>query len=310
MLKKILDYTLHFNKIGSLLVTTAKNWYNRDPFRESAIISYNAIFSLPGLLVVVFTLAGYFFDADVLSGRLHIQISQAMGHEAADQIQAIIVQGYKSKSTWWSTIIALVTIFIGATGVFVQMQKSLNNIWEVKATTTKSGIVSYIQTRLFSFGLIITIAFLLLISLVLSSFLSALSTWFMQHFSESFLVFFHILNFIVSLAIITILFVLMFKILPDAKIKWHLVWIGAFVTALLFVLGKTALGFYFGKANPGAGYGAAGAIILIMLWTSYSSMIVFFGAEFTKVYADVYYGEVKPSANAVKIETPVVTTPQ
>ena len=303
MIKRILDYRLHFNKIGSLLVTTAKNWYNRDPFRESSIIAYNAIFSLPGLLVVVFTLTGYFFDAEVLSGRLHTQIAKAMGTETADQIQAIIVQGYKSKDSWFATAVALVTIFIGATGVFVQMQISLNNIWEVKATVVKSGIWEYLKTRLFSFGLIITVAFLLLISLVLSSLLAALGNWFIQRFSETFVVFFHVLNFVFSLIVITVLFVLMFKILPDAKIKWHLVWIGAFVTALLFVLGKTALGFYFGKANPGAGYGAAGSIILIMLWTSYTSMIVFFGAEFTKVYADTYYGEVPASDNAVKVET-------
>ena len=295
-------YKLHFEKIGLLLKTTAQNWYKRDPFRESAVIAYYAIFSLPGLLVVIFTLAGYFFDAEVLSGKLHGQIAQAMGKDTADQIQLIIVAGRKSQDSWFATTVAISTIFIGATGVFVQMQVALNCIWEVKATVTQSGILAYLKKRLFSFGLIVTVAFLLLISLVLSSLLSALGNWFMQHFSESFLIFFQILNFIFSLAIITVLFVLMFKILPDAKIKWHLVWIGAFVTALLFVLGKTALGIYFGKANPGAGYGAAGSIILIMLWTSYSSMIVFFGAEFTKVYADFYYGEVAPTANAVKVE--------
>ena len=295
-------YKLHFEKIGLLLKTTAQNWYKRDPFRESAVIAYYAIFSLPGLLVVIFTFAGYFLDAEVLSGKLHGQIAQAMGKDTADQIQLIIVAGRRSQDSWFATTVAISTIFIGATGVFVQMQVALNCIWEVKATVTQSGILAYLEKRLFSFGLIVTVAFLLLISLVLSSLLSALSTWFMQHFSESFLIFFQILNFIFSLAVITVLFVLMFKILPDAKIKWHLVWIGAFVTALLFVLGKTALGIYFGKANPGAGYGAAGSIILIMLWTSYSSMIVFFGAEFTKVYADFYYGEVAPTANAVKVE--------
>ncbi len=305
-----MKYTIHLEKIGLLLKTTAQNWYKRDPFRESAVIAYYAIFSLPGLLVVIFTLAGYFFDAGVLSGKLHGQIAQAMGNETADQIEQIIIMGRKSKDSWFATTVAISTIIIGATGVFVQMQIALNAIWEVKATVTQSGILAYLQKRLFSFGLIVTVAFLLLISLVLSSLLSALGTWFMQHFSESFLIIFQILNFVFSLAIITVLFVLMFKILPDAKIKWHLVWIGAFVTALLFVLGKTALGFYFGKVNPGAGYGAAGSIILIMLWTSYSSMIVFFGAEFTKVYADFYYGEVAPTANAVKVENIVIETPQ
>ena len=297
-----MDYHLHFSKIGKLLVTTSKNWYNRDPFKESSVIAYNAIFSLPGLLVVVFTVAGYFFDADVLTGKLHRQISEAMGNGTADQVQEIIVMGHKSKDSWFATTVALVTIFIGATGVFVQMQKSLNSIWEVKAIVTQSGLLNYLKTRLFSFGLIITIAFLLLMSLVLSSLLAAFSNWVEYYFSTSFLMLFQVLNFLFSLSIITVLFVLMFKILPDAEIKWHLVWIGAFVTALLFELGKTILGLYFGKANPGVGYGAAGSIICIMLWTSYSSMIVFFGAEFTKAYADLYYGEVPASENAIKEE--------
>ena len=297
-----MDYHLHFSKIGKLLVTTSKNWYNRDPFKESSVIAYNAIFSLPGLLVVVFTVAGYFFDADVLTGKLHRQIAEAMGSGTADQVQEIIVMGHKSKDSWFATTVALVTIFIGATGVFVQMQKSLNSIWEVKAIVTQSGLLNYLKTRLFSFGLIITIAFLLLMSLVLSSLLAAFSNWVEYYFSTSFLMLFQVLNFLFSLSIITVLFVLMFKILPDAEIKWHLVWIGAFVTALLFELGKTILGLYFGKANPGVGYGAAGSIICIMLWTSYSSMIVFFGAEFTKAYADLYYGEVPASENAIKEE--------
>ena len=124
MLKKFWDYRLDFRKVGKLFQTTFKNWYDRDPFRESAVIAYNAIFSLPGLLVVVFTLVGYFFDAEVFSGKLHSQIARSMGAETADQIQSIILQGYKSKDTWFHTTIAIMSIIIGATGVFVQMQKS------------------------------------------------------------------------------------------------------------------------------------------------------------------------------------------
>ena len=135
---------------------------------------------------------------------------------------------------------------------------------------------------------------------MLSSLLSALGTWVSQHLSESILIIFQILNVIFSLAIITVLFAMMFKFLPDAKIKWRSVWFGASFTALLFVLGKSLLGLYFGKANPGSGYGAAGSIILILLWVSYSSMIVFFGAEFTKVYSDTLYGQIPPSEIAIK----------
>jgi membrane protein len=284
---------------------TIRRWYDHDPFREGAIIAYNAIFAIPGLLVVVITFAGYFFGDDAVSGHLHKQLASVMGADIADQIQKMIIMSLKSKDSVMATIIGIATIIIGATAVFVELQKTLNNIWQVKASDTKSDFWMFIKTRLFSFGLIISIAFLLLISLVLSSLLSAIGNWVQQYWSESFLILFKVLNTIFSLAIITSLFALMFKILPDAKIKWPSVWIGAFVTSFLFVIGKSALGLYFGKANPGSGYGAAGSIILILIWTSYSSMIVFFGAEFTKTYSDYYFGEIPPSENAVKKNTTI-----
>jgi len=294
-----------FDQAGTILKTTLKKWWNRDPFKESAIIAYYAIFSLPGLLVVVITIAGYFFGADAVSGKLHSQVAQAMGTDTADQVQSMVLLASKSKDSVWATMMGIAIILFGATGVFAQLQKLLNTIWEVKASTTKSGIWSFLKTRIFSFGLIVSIAFLLLISLVISSLLSAFSSWVIQHWSESLLIIFEIVNVIFSLAIIAVLFALMFKFLPDVKIKWHSVWIGAFVTSLLFVLGKSALGLYFGKADPGSGYGAAGSIILILLWTSYSSMIVFLGAEFTKVYSDNLYGQMPASENGVKEKSSV-----
>ena len=225
-----------------------------------------------------------------------------MGSDTADQIQSIVMIASKSKDSLWATIMGIAIIIFGATGVFAQLQKSLNTIWEVKASATKSGILSFLKTRIFSFGLIVSIAFLLLVSLVVSSMLSAFSSWVVQNWSESLLIMFQILSFIFSLGIIAVLFALMFKFLPDAKIRWSTVWIGAVVTSMLFVIGKTALGLYFGKADPGSGYGAAGSIILILLWTSYSSMIVFFGAEFTKVYSDFIYGKAPASESGVNLE--------
>ncbi len=293
--------TQRFNKIGTLLKSTFNQWWDRDPFREGAIIAYYAIFSLPGLLVVVIALAGYFFGADAVSGHLHSQIAGAMGNDTADMVQGMVVMSMKSKDSVWAAIFGIATIIFGATAVFAQFQQSLNIIWEVKAEPTKSGIWMFIKTRLFSFGLIVSIAFLLLISLVVSSLLAAFGNWIQQYWAPSLFIIFTVLNALISLFIITILFAMMFKILPDAKIKWPSVWIGAFVTSLLFVIGKTALGLYFGTADPASGYGAAGSIILILLWTSYSSMIVFFGAEFTKVYSDYYYGVMAPSENAVKL---------
>lgn len=289
-------------KIFALFKVALNKWWKRDPFNESAIIAYNAIFSLPGLLVVVIAIAGYFLGSDAVSGRLHSEVKQAMGTDTADQVQSMIMIANKSKDSVWATIFGVAIILVGATRVFVQLQKSMNAIWEVKVSPSKSGFWSFIRLRIFSFGLIISIAFLLLVSLVLSSLISALGSWVTKQWSESLLVIFQILNVVFSLVIITVLFALMFKFLPDAKVKWRTVWIGAFVTSVLFVIGKSALGLYFGKADPASGYGAAGSLVLILLWTSYSSMIVLYGAEFAKAYSDKQYGDMPPSQNSVKIK--------
>ncbi len=290
----------NFKNILAISKTALKKWWAKDPFKESAVIAYYAIFSLPGLLVVIITVAGYFFGQKVVNGHIASQITSTMGADTAQQIQDIIEKGTESKNSLGATIIGVVTILIGATGVFAEFQKSINNIWEVKPDESKSGILSLLKVRLFSFGLIISIGFLLIVSLVVSALLAAFGTWVTNHFSESFLVVLQVFNFILSLGIMTILFALIFKFIPDAKIKWHHVWIGSFLTSLLFEGGKYSLGLYFGTADPGNGYGAAGSIILIMIWVSYSSMIVFYGAEFTHAYAKKVEGRILPGKNAIK----------
>lgn len=286
--------------LWSLFKETFKEWNEKDPFRQSAVIAYYAIFSLPALLVVVITLAGYFFGAEAVNEKVMGEVKDTMGHETAEQVNEMLQKANNSRASIWATIIGTITLLVGATGVFVELQKSLNIIWEVKATKTKSGIWALLKARLFSFGLILSIAFLLLISLVISTALAAMSDLVSADSSRMVVLVFEALNFLVSLGVISVLFALMFKILPDAKIQWKHVWVGAIVTGLLFTIGKTALAFYFGKAEPGSGYGAAGSIILILLWVSYSSMILFFGAEFTRAYAKRYSGDVPPSENAEK----------
>ncbi|SDD36423.1 YihY/virulence factor BrkB family protein [Williamwhitmania taraxaci] len=292
-----------FSTIFTLLKTTFKKWWDRDPFSQSEIVAYNAIFSLPGLLVVVLAIAGYFFGGDAVSGKLHSEVSQTMGTDTADQIEKMVLIANKSKDSIWATLLGIAILIFGATRVFVQFQKSFNTIWDVKASPTSSGIWSFVKTRIFSFGLIVSIAFLLLISLLISSLLSAFSSWVVQNWSESLLIVFKMLSLVFSVGIIAVLFALMFKYLPDTKIKWSTVWIGAFITSLLFAIGKSGLALYFGKADPSSGYGAAGSIILILLWTSYSSMIVFFGAEFTKVYSDFIHGRLSASTKVAKADT-------
>jgi membrane protein len=280
--------------IGKLLKLTFAEWSRKDPFRESAIIAYYAIFSIPGLLLLIISITGYFFGKDVVNANIIEQVSMTMGADTALQVKDMLTNASQAKSTTFGTIIGVVILLIGATGVFVELQKTLNSIWQVKVVA-KKGILPILKARLFSFGLIFAIAFLLLISLVVSAALAAMSNWIKADTSAAALVFFHVINFVFSLVVISTLFGLMFKILPDAKIKWKQVWLGSLLTGLLFTIGKTALAFYFGKAEPTSIYGAAGSVVLILLWVSYSSMIMFFGAEFTAAYAKMYSGKVPPS---------------
>ncbi len=286
---------------GTIIKKTAIAWNAADPFREAAVVSYYAIFSIPALLVIIIAAAGLVFGREAVSGHISAQISSAMGAETAKQVEEIIAKASETKASIVASIIGVITLIMGATGVFAQLQKSLNLIWDVEAKPKKAWLKT-LKDRLFSFGLILSIGFLLLISLFISAALSAFSDWIKAHLPDFMMFLFRALSFVVSFAVITILFTLMFKILPDVKVKWKNVWIGAMITTLLFIIGKFALGLYFGKAEPGSTYGAAGSIILIMLWVNYSSMIVFFGAEYTKQFSLHYGEEIKPKRDAVAIQ--------
>lgn len=288
---------------GVLLKETFNQWTEREPFANSIVIAYYTIFSLPGLMVIIINVAGYFYDKGEITSRLTGQIQNMIGGDTAQDIEAIIGNASQSKGSTLATLLGIATLIFGATGVFYQMQQILNKMWEVKPKP-KQMILKIIKDRIFSFGLILAVGFLLLVSLTLSAGLSAFSDWVSVHLSESLNVVFHVADIALSLAIITILFASIYKFLPDAQIRWKDVWPGAILTALLFTLAKFALGLYFGKSDPGSTYGAAGSIILIMLWVSYAGLILLFGAEFTQVYAKRYGKEIKPTAAAVS------TTPE
>jgi membrane protein len=290
--------------ILAVFKTTYKEWFKKDPFRQSAIIAYYSVFSIPGLLVLIIAIAGYFFGKDTVNNNLIAQISETIGQETATQINDMLQESTSEKTTTWGSIVGILILLVGATGVFVELQKSLNLIWNVKVKEHNS-ILSILKARLFSFGLILAIAFLLIISLVISTILAAMSGWLKVGISPLAITAFEVLNFIMSLVVISLLFAMIFKILPDAQIKWKHVWMGSLVTGILFTIGKTVLSYYFGKAEPGSVYGTAGSIVLILLWVSYSSMILFFGAEFTAAYAKMYSGIVPPT-DIAKAEIPTV----
>lgn len=284
-----------------LLKETYKEWNADDPWRLSAIVAYYAVLSLPGLLVVVINTVGAIWGNEIVEGKLTDEISQALGSGAAESIKEIISSTRGGNKSLISTIIGVATIIFGATGVFYHLQLSLNNIWGIKQDA-KAGIKKIIVDRLLGFGFVMVVGFLLLVSFILSAGISLLNDY-LQHFLPKFSIYTgFVFSELLSLGVITVLFALMFKYLPDAKIKWKSIWVGAILTAVLFTLGKFLLGLYFGKADPSSTYGAAGSIVLILLWVSYSCLILFFGAEFTWVYAKNYGFSITPTEYAVLLE--------
>lgn len=288
-----------FKDLLGLLRETYKEWKDDEPFRLSATVSYFAIISLPGLLVIVVYVASLMFGEAAVQGEIVEQIGDSLGKNAAEDIQKMIAKASQSEDSTWANIFGIATLIFGATGVFYHLQKSLNRIWEVKADP-KMGIKKIIIDRVFSLGMILVIGFLLLISLALSSILSILSNWVVSNLPDYTIYLFYIINYLLSLGIVTVLFALMFKYLPDAEITWKVVWVGAAVTAVLFLLSEIALSIYFGNASIGSIYGSAGSLVVMMLWVAYSCMILFFGASFTQVYARRYQVRIKPSAHAVR----------
>jgi membrane protein len=271
-------------KFVGIFKETLKVWWAREPFNNSVIVAYYTIFSLPGLLVIVINVAGYFFGTDRVAEEISSQVGGLLGTDTVEDVEDIAERAGETRGTVLSTILSVLTLLFGATGVFYQVQQIFNKIWEVEPKP-KQKFLRIIRDRLFSLGLVLVVGFLLLVSLVLSAALAALSEWVGGRTPEEAVTFvFSVLDFLVSLGVVTLLFAAMFKVLPDAKIAWKDVWVGAIVTAILFSIAKIGLGLYFGKSEPSSAYGAAGTIVLIMLWVSYAGLILFFGAEFTKLW--------------------------
>ena len=290
-------YRKKATNIFSILKQTYKEWNEDEPFRQSAVIAYYSIFSLPALLIIIVEVVGRIFGREAVQGEISGQISGMVGQEAAEQVQTMVANVSQQGNSTIAIIIGIGTLLFGATGVFYQLQQSLNQVWEVELKPS-AGIAKLALDRATSLGVIVAIGFLLLISLVVTAALSVLSGWMQRQLPEFTVHLFNVINFLVSLGVVTLLFALIYKTLPDVKIAWKAVWIGSIVTAVLFTIGKTALGFYFGASNPGSAYGAAGSIILILLWVNYSALIFLFGAEFTQVYARRYGFKIQPSSYA------------
>lgn len=276
---------------------TYKDWSARDLGTEAASIAYNAIFSIPGLLIIVIWVTGFFFGQEAVRGEITKVIGNMMGKDVGKSLEEMIVGGMVDKKNIIMKIIGLITLVFGATSLFFQFQKSLNKLWDVVAAPKKAW-EKYLLDRANSLGMIIVIAFLMLITLLLSSFIGLANDWIIRRFGIETLVFVNVINIVVGFLITLFLFAAMFKILPDVELQWKSVWVGAAVTAALFTFGKYILTFYFNTFNPSSAFGTAGTVILLLLWINYTCQIIFFGAEFTKVYAKKMGHTLRPSKHA------------
>jgi len=282
--------------IWKITKQTGADWLDDDASRLAASLAFYTLLSLAPLVIIAVAITGLVLGPDAARGQIAGTLSGIVGHEAAKGIQAVVASARSTTSGTISTIIGVITLFVGASGVFGELQFALNSIWEVRSKQGR-GVWGEVKDRFFSFTMVLGVAFLLLVSLVLSAFLSAIGHFFASSLPGGEL-FWQVLNFVVSLAMVTGLFALILKYVPDVEIDWGDVWVGAAMTALLFTIGKSLLGIYLGKASVGSSYGAAGSLVVLVVWVYYSAQILFLGAEFTQVQARQRGRAIKPSKRA------------
>ena len=287
-------------KVGHLLKETIHEFMADNVLKLSAALSYYTIFSLPPLLIIIIAICGFFFGAQAVRGEIFWQIKDLVGSEAALHIQDAIKNVKLSGSTAFATALGIVILIIGASGVFSEIQDSLNFIWGIEARP-KRGLVKFLQNRLMSFSMIGSVGFLLMVGLVVNSATEVLNRRLSILFPRDSVYLFNVINIIVVFVIITLLFTLIFKTLPDGRVVLRDCLIGASFSAFLFMIGKFAIGAYLGSAAFTSVYGATGSVILILIWVYYSAAILYFGAEFTKVYAHNHGQKIVPNEYSVRI---------
>lgn len=294
-----------FSKTFGFAKEVVNEYIKDDALNLGAALAYYTVFSFAPLLMVATTVASYFFGEQAVNGQLYGELQGLLGREAAESIQEIVSNTYRSGDSVWATIISIGTLIFAATGVFSNLKISLNKMWEIQPQPT-NGIVAFIKTRVLSFGFVIGLGFLLMVTLVAN----ALVIGFMDKLAElvpalgSFML--AATSWLLTTAITAGIFALLFRFLPDARARWRDIWAGAIFTALLFGLGRVVIGFYIGNSDFSSTYGAAGALITLLVWTYYNSQILFLGAEFTQVWARRNDNPIVPTEHAAKIKTKTI----
>lgn len=285
--------------VVGLLTQTVAEWNEDKVPRLGAALAFYTALSIAPLLVLSLRVAAVFFGEEAARGEIERQMQSMIGETGAEAIQAMLESANHPESGTIATVFSLITLIAGASGVFGQLQDSLNTIWEVTPRGGR-GIWGMVQDRFLSIAMVMGVAFLLIVSLVVSAGLSFVAGY-ASDWLHGYQIVSRIFDILVSLAVFTGLFALIFKLVPDAEVSWRDVWMGAALTAVLFTLGKLAIGLYLGRSSLASSYGVAGSLIVLLVWVYYSAQIVFFGAEFTQVYANRYGKRIVPSKNAVAV---------
>lgn len=290
-----------FNNAKVLLVGSFNGFMDDRGLKLSAALAYYTVFALAPLLVLVISITSVFFGEEAIRGQVFGQLNGLVGNQAAAQIQDMIKSVELSGKTNVALVTSILTLILGATSIFIEIQDSINMIWRVKAKP-KRGWVKILKDRLLSSSLIVSLGFLLVVSLIVNGLVLALSDTLMRFLPDIAVIFAEVVNFLISMAVITVLFGVIFKVLPDAKIAWKDIRWGAVFTAGLFMLGRYLIGLYIETTSTGSTYGAAGSLIVILVWIYYTAAILYFGAEFTRVYAEHYGIRIEPADYAVYVE--------
>ena len=285
----------------TVLKQTLKGFGSDNVLKLSASLAYYTIFSLGPMMIVILFLADLFWGREAIQERLYSQIQDLVGSKAAIQIQEVIKNATIDSSNTLTTVVGFITLFIGATTVFAEIQDSINIVWKLRVKP-KQGFSKFLLSRLLSFSLVVGLAFLLLVSLLINALMEGFMDRLRQLFPDITLTLFYILNLALTFLIIWFLFAIIFKVLPDARIRWKDVMAGALFTALLFMAGKFLITFYIGRSDVGSAYGTAGSLVVLLLWIYFSSIVLYSGAEFTKCYAIKFGSEIKPNDYAVAIQ--------
>lgn len=301
---------MRVRKVFDLLKATGSEWLDDKAPRLAAALAFYTLLSLAPMLVLSISVAGLAFGEEAARGQVAGQLAGLLGESGAAAVQSIVANAKTPSSGVLGTIVGIAIALFGASGVFGELQGTLNQIWNVDSKPGR-GIKGFVRDRFFSFSLVLGVAFLLLVSLVMSAALAAIGAYFTSALPGGSVVW-QAINFAVSLAVITALFALIFKVVPDVKIEWRDVWFGALVTALLFSAGKFLIGLYLGRSSVASPFGAAGSVVALVVWVYYSAQILFFGAELTQVHARQRGAKVEPKPNAIEvkeIEVPATTQP-